>query len=102
MFNSLVRARDQYFALPRLQFEAITLGLAVLVGLLIMPVLIYFAGYSILQKYSNLDFGPGLLELYGDFFTGLFHLQSACWVVVAGPYVFLSVFRIFRWVLRKV
>src|SRR6185295_14233784 len=44
LFNSLVRARDRYFALPPLQFEAVTFGLALLVGLIIMPMLIYFAG----------------------------------------------------------
>lgn len=97
MFNSLVRARDQYFALPRFQFEAVTLGLAVLVGLLVMPALIYLAGHLALQGYAH----GGPFALYFDFFKGLFHLQASHWLVVAGPFVFLSLFRIFRWILRK-
>jgi hypothetical protein len=97
LFNSIVRARDQYFALPRFQFEAVTLGLAVLVGLLIMPVFIYIAGYIALQPYAH----GGLFMLYLDFFKGLFRFQLSYWIVVVGPFVFLSVFRVFRRMLRK-
>jgi hypothetical protein len=97
LFNSLVRARDQYFALPALKFEAVTLGLAVLFGLLIMPALIYLAGHFALQEYGR----GGFFALYVEVFKGLFHLRSSYWVVILGPFVFLSVFRIFRWLLRK-
>ncbi len=97
MFNSLVRARDQYFALPRFQFEALTLGLTVLVGLLVMPVFIYIAGYIALQPYAH----GGLFMLYLDFFKGLLRFQSSYWIVLAGPFVFLSLFRVFRWILQK-
>ena len=46
LFNWLVRARDGYFAMPPLKFEATTFGLTVLIGLLVMPALIYLAGTS--------------------------------------------------------
>lgn len=98
MFNWLVRARDKYFALPRLKFEAVTLGLAVLVGLLVMPVLIYLAGSIALREYAH----GGVFALYLDYFKGLVRLQPSFWAVLAGPYAFLMLFRAFRWILRKI
>ena len=44
LFNWFVRARDYYLSQSRPKFEAMTLGLALLVGLLVMPALIYLAG----------------------------------------------------------
>lgn len=98
LFNWLFRARDAYFALPRFKFEAMTLGLAVLFGLLAMPALIFFAGHFTLKPYAN----GGPFAFYYDFFKGLFEPRPAFWSVVAGPAVFLCVFRLFRWILRKV
>ncbi len=97
LFNWFYRARDWYFALPRFQFEAMTLGLAVSFGLLVMPAFIFLAGHFALKDYAN----GGVFALYGDFFTGLFHPRPSFWAVVAGPFVFLSAFRLFRWILRK-
>jgi hypothetical protein len=97
LFNWFYRARDQYFALPRFQFEAITLGLALLFGLLVMPALIYLAGHIALRDYAH----GGLFSLYGDFFKGLFAPRPSFWVVVVGPLVFLTLLRVFRWSLRK-
>ena len=93
-----MRARDYYWSQPRLKFEAITFGLALLVGLLVMPALIYLAGRFTLREYAN----GGVFALYFDFFKGLFQLRSSCWIVVAGPFAFLTLVRLFRWILRKV
>jgi len=98
LFNWFVRLRDGYFALPQLKFESITLGIAVLCGLLVMPALIYLAGSFTLKPYVN----GGLFGLYYDFFKGLVELRPSSWIVVAGPYAFLNVVRIFRLILRKV
>jgi hypothetical protein len=97
LFTWFVRARDWYVALPRLQFEAMTLGVAVLTGLLVMPVLIYVAGLIALQAYAN----GGVFSLYYDWFAGLFGGHSSFWIVAAGPLVFLTLVRLCRWVLRK-
>jgi hypothetical protein len=96
-FNWFLSARDWYFALPRLQFEAMTFGVAVLAGLLVMPVLIYLAGLVALKPYAN----GGVFSLYYDWFKGLFELRPSFWAAVAGPIAFLSLFRVFRWILRK-
>jgi hypothetical protein len=97
LFNWLARARVYYFSQPRPKFEAMTLGLALLAGLLVMPALIYLAGSYTLQAYEH----GGVLSLYGDFFKGLIQLRPSCWIVAAGPLVFLSLFRVFRLILRK-
>jgi hypothetical protein len=97
LFTWFVRARDWYFSLPRLQFEAMTFGIAVLVGLLVMPVLIYLAGLATLKAYAH----GGVFSLYYDWFKGLFGFVPSFWVVVMGPYAFLSFLRLCRWILRK-
>jgi hypothetical protein len=97
LFNWFTRARAWYVSQPALPFEAVTLGLALLVGLLVMPALIYLAGRYTLSPYGN----GSVFSLYGDFFKGLFEPRASCWVVVIGPFVFLSLFRLFRFALRK-
>ena len=97
MFNWFTRARQWYFSQPMLTFEAVTLGLALLVGLLVMPALIYLAGITVLKEYAN----GGLFALYGDYFKGLVELRPSCWIATLGPFVFLTLFRIFRFALRK-
>jgi hypothetical protein len=97
LFTWFTRSRDWYFSQPQPVFEAITLGLTLLVGLLVMPALIYLAGSFVLQAYAN----GGVFALYADFLKGLVEPRLSCWVVLIGPFVFLTLFRIFRLVLRK-
>jgi hypothetical protein len=97
LFDWFYRARDWYLSQPRLNFEAITLGAALLVGLLVMPALIYIAGSFALQSYDG-----GFFSLYYDFFKGLFVPHPSFWFVVAGPFVFLSLLRLFKLILAKI
>jgi hypothetical protein len=97
LFTWFTRSRDWYFSQPRLTFEAVTLGLALLFGLLVMPALIYLAGRYTLSAYAH----GGVFALYGDYFKGLFGGRSSFWLVLIGPYVFLSLLRLFRLALRK-
>ena len=97
LFNWFGRAHAYYFSLPRFQFEAMTLGLAVLFGLLVLPALIYLPGFYILKPYQN----GGLFALYWDFFKGLAELRPSCWIALLGPFAFLSLYRIFRLILGK-
>jgi hypothetical protein len=97
LFNWFVRAHAYYFSLPRLQFEAMTLGLAVLFGLLVLPALIFLPGYYVLKPYAN----GGLFALYFDYYKGLIEFRPSCWIALAGPFVFLSLFRVCRLILRK-
>lgn len=97
LLNWFVRAHAYYFSLPRFKFEAMTLGLALLFALVVVPPLIYLPGVYMLKPYAN----GGVGALYVDFFKGLVQLRPSCWIALAGPYVFLSLFRIFRLILRK-
>ena len=98
MFNWFARAHAYYFSMPRFNFEAITLGLALLFGLVVMPALIYLPGVYVLKPYAN----GGVFALYYDYYKGLVELRPSCWIAVLGPFVFLSLFRIFRFILRKI
>jgi hypothetical protein len=42
-----------------------------------------------------------LFALYVDYFKGLFEPRTSCWIALAGPFAFLSLWRIFRLILRK-
>ena len=86
LFNWFGRAHAYYFSLPRFKFEAMTLGLAVLFGLLVLPPLIYLPGFYILKPYPT----AACSALYLDFFKGLVELRPSCWIALAGPFVFLS------------
>ena len=97
LFTWFTRARDYYVSLSRPKFEAMTFGLAVLFGLLVMPALIYLAGRYTLMAYAH----GGVFALYLDFYKGLIELRPSCWIVVAGPFVFLTLVRVFRLILRK-
>jgi hypothetical protein len=97
LFTWFTRARAWYVSQPTLIFEAVTFGIALLVGLLLMPALIYLAGSITLQDYAN----GGMAALYGDFYKGLFEPRTSNWVVVLGPFAFLTLLRTFRFILRK-
>lgn len=97
LFTWFTRARDYYLAQPRFKFEAITFGLALLCGLLIMPALVYLAGRYTLNEYAN----GGVFALYLDFFKGLAGMRPSFWAVAFGPFLFLSLWRLFRLALRK-
>ena len=53
LLNWFGRAHAYYFSLPRFKFEAMTLGLALLFGLLVVPPLIYLPGIYVLKPYAN-------------------------------------------------
>ena len=97
MFTWFTRAHQWYFSQPALIFEAVTFGFTLLFGLAVMPAMIYGVGVLILEAYAN----GGLLAFYGDFLKTLVDLRPSGWIVLLGPFVFLTLFRIFRLILRK-
>jgi len=104
LFSWFERARSYYFSQSRPKFEAITLGLALLVGLVVMPALVYLAGRYSLGPYSRgtaLEPSSSLFSLFFDFYKGLVELRPSCWIVVMGPFVFLTFVRVCRLILRK-
>jgi hypothetical protein len=104
LFTWFERTRDYYFSLSRPKFEAMTFGLAFLVGLLVMPALIYVSGRYTLGVYAHgtVQETHGVFSLFLDFFKGLLELRPSCWIVLFGPFLFLTFVRFCRHILRKV
>jgi len=87
--------------LPWMGRELLLLGVALLCGLVLMPLLIWVAGNRVLGPYThgqNLHAGP--FALLGDFFIGLAHGSAIFWAVALGPLALLLLLRLFIRLLR--
>jgi hypothetical protein len=62
--------------------ELLTLSLCLVVGLLVMPVLIWIVGHIVLGPYTN----GGLFSLLKDYYLALATGALAYWLVALGPY----------------
>ena len=86
---------EAYRALPRSRREGIVYGVMLLIGLLAMPFLIWYAGSHVLGPYThgqNTHAGPWALLL--DYFIGLVHGSAVFWGVALGPAVLLLLIRV--------
>ena len=72
--------------------ELIVAGVAVLAGLTLMPVLIFYAGVGALGRFD----GASLGHLYSSLFEGLREASIASWVVFLGPYGLYLLFKALR------
>jgi hypothetical protein len=82
LLQSVQRIRE----LSRTQRELLVFGAALLVGLLVMPLLIWLVGSRVLGPYihgENLKAGPW--SLFADYVVGLAHGSSVFWAVALGP-----------------
>ena len=67
---------------------------ALAVGFGVMPLLVFFAGSSLLGRYE----GASSARLYGSIYRGLGEGSLVSWTVVIGPYALYLVFRgLRRW-----
>jgi hypothetical protein len=64
-------------------------GIALLVGFALMPVLIFFAGSSLLGRYE----GASVQRIYGSVYHGLEAGSVASWIVLLGPYGLYLIFK---------
>lgn len=64
-------------------------GAALLVGFALMPVLIFFAGSTLLGRYE----GASLRGIFEIVYGGLQAGSAASWIVLLGPYGLYLVFR---------
>jgi hypothetical protein len=92
------KLRDRLPTLGRPQRELGLLLAGLVLGLLAMPLLLWVAGLLALGPYANGGFGA----LLGDFFAGLARGSLACWLVLAGPYLLVCLFRLLRVTLREI
>jgi hypothetical protein len=67
-------------------------GLGLLIGVGLMPILIFYAGASTLGRYE----GASLGHLYHSLFVGLAQASLASWAVLLGPYGLYLLFKALR------
>ncbi len=65
---------------------------ALIVGVALMPILIFYAGVEALGRYD----GASLHALYASLFAGLQDGSLASWMVLLGPYVLYLLYRLLR------
>jgi hypothetical protein len=73
-----------------LESAAAVLGL--LIGVALLPALIFYAGAATLGRYE----GASLGNLYDSLLTGLREGSVASWAVFLGPYALYLLFRLLR------
>jgi len=71
--------------LPLVVFIAVALGICLVVGVLVMPPLIWLIGSAKLGPYV----GGGLFALWRDYALALIKGSLAFWLVALGPYALL-------------
>ena len=72
--------------------ELVVAGAGLLLGVALMPVLIFYAGVATLGRFD----GASLGHLYSSLFSGLQEASIASWVVFLGPYGLYLLFRALR------
>ncbi len=72
--------------------ELVMAGIGLLLGVALMPVLIFYAGVATLGRFD----GASLGNLYSSLFLGLREASIASWVVFLGPYALYLMFRALR------
>jgi len=96
LLEPLARARRSLAAQSRARRELTYFGLAVVVGVLVVPVLTWLIGSRILGPYSRgTEVHNSAFALLADFFAGLAHGYVVFWVVALGPALFLVLIRLF-------
>jgi hypothetical protein len=101
LLDLLARARRSFTDRSRFSREAIVFGTALLLGLVGVPLAIWFVGNRILGPYvhgTNTHAGP--MALLGDFYAGLGSGFVSYWIVALGPAVIILFVRI-AWALIK-
>lgn len=72
--------------------ELVAAAAGLLLGVALMPVLIFYAGVAALGRFE----GASLGHLYGSLFVGLREASIASWVIFLGPYGLYLLFRALR------
>jgi hypothetical protein len=87
-----------------LRRELLIFGIALVCGLIVIPLLIWVAGNRILGPYIHTQdptAGTGPMRLLADFFGGLTHGSIIFWCVAVGPYILVTLMRALYTCLRS-
>lgn len=72
--------------------ELVAAAAGLLLGVILLPILIFYAGAATLGRFE----GASLGRLYGSLFLGLKEASIASWVIFLGPYGLYLLFRALR------
>ena len=72
--------------------ELLAAAVGLLLGVVLMPVMIFYAGVAALGRFD----GASLGHLYSNLFEGFREASIASWVVFLGPYGLYLLFRALR------
>jgi len=102
LLEPLARARRSLAAQSSARRELTYFGLALVVGLLVVPVLTWLVGSRVLGPYSRgIELHNTPFALIADFFAGLAHGYVVFWIVALGPAVLLVLIRLFLALWRR-
>jgi hypothetical protein len=73
-------------------FEFTVAAVGLLIGVTLMPVLIFYAGVAALGRFD----GASLGGLFSSIFAGIREASVASWVVLLGPYGLYLLFKALR------
>jgi hypothetical protein len=98
-----LRSRLSLGALSPLRRELIAVGIALALGILRMPFLIWLGGSRVLGPYTHGDDPKaGPWGLFADYVVGLVHGSAVFWGVALGPLVLLLLVQGFLTLFRTV
>lgn len=95
--NRLRRLWRHYRGARGLWHELLSVLVCLVIGVVVMPCLIFVAGRIALGPYAN----GGVFVLWRDFVAGLASGSEACWFIAVGPYLFLLLLRFGRQLLHN-
>ena len=87
--NPLQRAARYYLGARGLWRELLAAAICLVIGVLIMPCLIFACGRLFLGPYAR----GNLFALWRDYLLGLGAGSRVCWFILLGPYVVLWLWR---------
>jgi hypothetical protein len=97
----VTRARRSVTTLSAVSRELTILAVALVIGIIVVPLLIWAVGSRVLGPYThgaNTHAGP--LALLGDFLSGLGHGWVSYWLVALGPALMIAFIRLVYGLLR--
>lgn len=97
MSHQLQRLADYYLSARGVRRELLAAGICFIVGVLVMPCLIFACGRLILGPYAH----GNLFALWRDFLQGLGTGSQVSWFILLGPYALLWLLRGARELLHK-
>jgi hypothetical protein len=86
---NLTQLRQYYTSATPSRRELILAGALALVGLTVLPVAVYVAGYLTLGRFE----GSGFWHFFATLYRSLFKGSTAAWAMVIGPYALLWLWR---------